>query len=128
VEGPFDSLLAWQWGYQAICCYGTSPGYAALEKLKAALETDLLQKALVCFDADPTRQALDGTTSQGAGPKAAGEILKFLATPKAQLLSLPPGFKDIASLGEVENGRALLAGAFERAAPDLIPILIPERR
>jgi hypothetical protein len=77
--------------------------------LKEILASERLEQLLICFDNDPDRLLPDGTRTPGAGPKATAELLATLDNPRAKVVKLPPNVKDIANLGELPQGEALLA-------------------
>src|SRR5205085_603749 len=115
VEGPFDYLLACQWGYPAVCTFGTNLSSDNVAFLKEAISSGRLIQLLIGFDNDPDKKLSDGRQIPGPGPEAAHKLVKDLATPQACILRLPGGFKDIASLGEIDEGETLLAQAISQA-------------
>lgn len=115
VEGPFDYLVARQWGYAAICTWGTAVNRENISLLGRALTTGSITQLLVCFDNDPPKTQPDGTVCLGAGPQATRQLLEQFDSPKVRAVELPAGFKDIASLGEIPQGRLLFEKAVNQA-------------
>lgn len=115
VEGPFDYLLARQWNYPAVCNLGTNVNNDNLTYLKEALDAGKLDQLLIGFDNDPDKVLADGNRMPGPGPQAAHKLLAEFKSERVNFLQLPPGFKDIASLGEIKDGEIQLAGAIKTA-------------
>jgi hypothetical protein len=119
VEGPFDYLVARQWGYAAICTWGTAVSRESIDLLGQALTSGRITQLLVCFDNDPPKTQPDGTVCPGAGPQATRRLLEQFVSPKVGAVELPAEFKDIASLGEIPEGHLL----FEQAVNQALTIL-----
>jgi DNA primase len=119
VEGPFDWLIARQWGYNAACLFGTGVAASKLEALKKALDSGRLKRLYLCLDNDPPLLLPDGKTIPGAGLRATREILEYLGAEKALKIPLPAGVKDLGSLGEMAEGQALFSQAFHFATNSL---------
>ncbi|HEX2914139.1 MAG TPA: hypothetical protein VH186_25280 [Chloroflexia bacterium] len=119
VEGPFDWLVARQWGYPALCFYGISPGSLALEQLKQALMGGRLARLYLCLDNDPPEICPDGSLRPGPGQRAAHSLALQLGVNKVGQVSLPPGFKDLASLAQIPDGQLLFARSYHTAVTTL---------
>ncbi|HEX2913731.1 MAG TPA: CHC2 zinc finger domain-containing protein [Chloroflexia bacterium] len=115
VEGPFDYLVARQWGHVAICTWGTAVNRENISLLGRALTAGSITQLLVCFDNDPPKTQPDGTVCLGAGPQATRQLLEQFDSPEVRAVELPAGFKDIASLGEIPQGRLLFEKAVNQA-------------
>lgn len=115
VEGPFDYLVATQWGYAAICTWGTAVSQENLHLLELALTGGRIARLLVCFDNDPPKTQPDGTVCPGAGLQATRQLLAQFASARVRAIELPAGFKDIASLAETPQGRRLFDQVISQA-------------
>ena len=95
VEGPFDWLTLVQWGFPAVALVGTHVRRAVLGELGG------FARLYLALDADDAGRAGAAALRGALGPRAVPVAL--------------PGVKDVAELAPHPGGRAVLAGALQRA-------------
>jgi DNA primase len=98
VEGVFDWLTLVQWGFPSLALVGTRVRPDALRALGARFE-----RVYLALDADD------------AGGEAAAALARALG-PRATMVRLPDGVKDVAELAPRPDGRALFAAALRPEA------------
>lgn len=86
VEGPFDWLVACEWGIPAVALLGTHMKAQAFRALAG------FARVYLALDAD------------GPGRRAAQAIASDLGE-RAAIVTLPPGTHDLNELGQLEDGR-----------------------
>jgi DNA primase len=96
VEGPFDWLVACEWGIPAVALAGTHATSGVLRQLAR------FRRVYLALDADgPGRRAADAIASE-LGERAATVVL-------------PPGVDDLGDLGGLEGGRNAFLAALAEA-------------